>query len=183
MAEVRNRAVFDWLLNQVRTQPVFDGSAYDVAEPDAPDPDLPGLTEGQVGTALSDLIERYFVEGEPRLVMGRREPRFYDNLYPSAVGLAEFEDVERLLEEALPLLEAFVEPVDGISLPRDTTPAEIAGGVVRTSAEAYFEMRLLEAYELLSFERLNETGGHATFMNVRATARGRQVLYQIATGP
>jgi hypothetical protein len=43
-------------------------------------------------------------------------------------------------------------------------------------------MRLLEEQGFLGFRPVNESGGHASFTDVRTTAAGKRWLYTLATG-
>jgi hypothetical protein len=179
--EARNLAVLRWIVDHVRREPVFEGAQYETADLDAPS-DIPGLSEGQVCEALLELIERYEIRGEPHLVPGRREPLSFSHLYPTTYGLARVEDVDVLIAQATPLLRAFLTPADFISLPRANELIELPGGLTRTAPEAFFQMRLLESQGLLEFRPLNEIGGHASFMDVRCTAAGKDWLYRSGVG-
>lgn len=116
--------------------------------------------------------------GEPQLVLGRREPRHFSRLFPTVRGVAELYDLDDLLASAAPLLRAFDEPVDFVSLRRTADPTEIVPGLVLTPPEAYFEMWLLSQFNYLAFEHLRETGGFATLTNVKTTSKGRRWLYE-----
>jgi serine/threonine protein kinase len=179
--EARNLAVLRWLIAYVRSEPVFDAFLYDVLDSSAPSP-LSGLSNGEVGDALTDLIERFEVTGEPHHVLGRREPAHYSNLYPTLYGIERVgDDPDVLIAQAAPLLRAFLTPLDWLSLPASKDLVELPGGLARTPAEAYFQMWLLESQGgLLAFTRMREMGGHASFMDVRCTAAGKEWLYRSA---
>jgi hypothetical protein len=178
--EVRNRVVLEWLITEVRTKPAFGALGYEVEDPEKPSEEIRGLTEGEIGKALADLIELGYITGDPGLVFARKEPRYFHHLYPTPHGVEQVADVDDLLAEAVPMLEAFVDPVDGVSLPSDVVPVEVVPGLMRTPAEAYFQMWLLRYFDLLSFQPLSETGSSVTFMNVHATAPGKRWLYELA---
>jgi len=177
--ENRNRAVLQWVVTQVRDEPVFGGFTYDVPDLDEPTPDVPGLTEGQMAQALQDLIDDGLISGEPQHVFGRREPRHFTHLYPTVAGVEQVHDVDTLLRLAAPLLRAFLDPVDMVTLPRSTEPTEVVPGVILTPPEAYFEMWLLEHFSYLDYRPSAETGGFASLVRVRATSAGRHWLYEL----
>jgi hypothetical protein len=177
--ENRNRAVLQWVVAQVRNEPVFGAFIYDVPDLDDPTPDVPGLTEGQMAQALQDLIDDGLISGEPQHVLGRREPRHFTHLYPTIAGVEQVHDVDALLRLAAPLLRAFLDPVDMVTLPRSTEPTEVVPGVVLTPPEAYFEMWLLAEFGYLDYRPSAETGGFASLVRVRATSAGRHWLYAL----
>jgi hypothetical protein len=179
--EVRNLAVLRWVISHVRREPVFEMWLYDVEDPESPS-DVEGLSRAQVRDGLTDLIESGFVSGEPGLVLGSREPVFFSHVYPTLYGVAEVDDVDVLTAQAEPLLRAFLTPADFVALPYSTEPVEVHGGVTRTPPEAYFEMWLLEQLGFLEWRPLSETGGGVTFMDVKATRRGKQWLYESQGG-
>ena len=180
--EARNLAVLRWLIDRSRTEPAFGAFGYDLSELDGLSTDPPGLTEKQVAEALQDLLDQGHIAGEAHHVMGRREPRFFSRLYPTVPGVDRVYDVNELVLLARPLLRAFLEPVDIVSLPRATEPTEVAGGVVRTPAEAYFEMWLFHELGLLEYTQLFETGGDASFTMVRVPAEGKRWLCESEQG-
>jgi len=174
----RNKlTVLRWLVASVRDEPWFDSGGYDTRDLDTASP-IPGLTERDVGEALSELIEEGMIFGEPQLVLGRREPIHFSRLYPSLAGICRVESLGVLLAQAAPLLRAFVTPADMISLPRSAQPIELHGDVSRTPPEAHFQMMLLAEKGLLDFNRLRESGGGATLTNIRTTSNGKRWLYE-----
>lgn len=180
-AQVRKLAVLRWLVREVRREPTFGTLRYDLPDDlDALSP-IAGMTEGQVGEALLELIEEFAVEGHPQRTMGRREPRYISQLYPTVTGIEQVESVDALGAQATPLLRAFLDPKN-VSLSGSHAPVEIAEGVTLTPAEAYFQMRFLEALGLLELRPLHETGGHATFIDVRTTSEGKRWLYDSGRG-
>jgi Protein kinase domain len=181
-AEARKLAVLRWLVQQARNEPVFNTMGYEIpSDMDVPS-DIPGLTEEQVGTALLELIEDDAVDGEAKHVLGRQMPRHFVRLYPTLVGLGMVDSVDSLTAQAMPLLRAFTKRADGISLPRSHEQVELAPGLSLAPAEAYFQMRLLDAQGLLSFRPLRESGGSAMFMDVHTTTVGKRLLYLASTG-
>lgn len=156
--------------------------SYDIPEDlDAPS-DVVGLTEGQVAESLLELIEDGAIEGDARYTLGRREPRHFVRLYPTHYGVDAVDSVASVTAQATPLLRAFLTSDDWLSIPRSNEPVEIVAGLTLCPAEAYFQMRLLEAQGLLSFRPIHETGGHATFADVRTTVEGKRRLYLASTG-
>jgi hypothetical protein len=177
-AQARKLAVLRWLVQEVRRAPSFGRLRYDLPDDlDVRSPDIPGMTERQVGEALLELLEEYAVEGQPQYTMGRREPRHISQLFPTIGGIEQVESLEALAAQAAPTLRAFLEPRD-VSLPDSNSQVVIAEGLSLTPAEAYFQMHLLEALNFLDFRPLHETGGHATFMDVHATPAGKRWLYE-----
>lgn len=181
-AEGRKLAVLRWLVQHVRREPVFDVMSYDIPDDlDAPSP-VVGLTEGQVAESLLELIEDGAIDGDAQYRMGRREPRHFVRLYPTLYGVDAVDSVASVTAQATPLLRAFLTADDWLSIPRSNEPVEIVAGLTLCPAEAYFQMRLLEAQGLLSFRPIHETGGHATFADVRTTVDGKRRLYLASTG-
>jgi hypothetical protein len=177
-AEARKLAVLRWLIQHVRREPLFDQMLYEIPDDlDAP-ADVSGLTEGQMSEALLELIEEGLIEGNASYAFGRREPRHFGRLYPTLYGIEEVDSVASLTAQATPLLRAFLAVQDWLSLPRSSEPMEIVPGLSLTPAEAYFQMRLLEAQGLLSVRPIHETGGHASFTDVRTTLGGKRRIYE-----
>ena len=155
---------------------------YDIPDDlDSPS-DIPGLTEGQVSEALLELIEDGAIDGEARHTMGRREPRHFLRLYPTLYGIEEIDDLASLTEQAMPLLREHLKPRDWLSLPISNEPIEVATGLTLTPAEAYFQMRLLEAQGLLDFRVMREGGMQTSFADVRTTGDGKRKLYLASKG-
>jgi serine/threonine protein kinase len=180
-AEARRSAVLRWLVQHVRREPVLDVMSYEIPDDlDSPS-DVSGLTERHVCEALLELIEDGAVEGQASYALGRREPVLFTRLYPTFQGIDEIDDVESLTAQATPMLRAYLDSVDWLSLPRSKVPVEIAPGVSLSPPEAYFQMRLLEAQGLLSFRPMQATFGHASFADLRTTSDGRRWLYRQAT--
>ncbi|MGH9319193.1 MAG: protein kinase domain-containing protein [Vicinamibacteria bacterium] len=181
-AETRKLAVIRWLTDKMRREPLFDTFIWNVADDADTASEVHGLTEGQVAGALAELVEEGLVEGEPGHVLGRRGPAYFTNLYPAVQGLSLIYDLDALVSQAAPLLRALLHPADWVHLPESPEPVELPGGLELTAPEAYFQMWLLNAFGLLEFKQLNETGGHMSFMDVRATARGKRWLYESGRG-
>jgi Protein kinase domain len=180
-AEARKLAVLRWLVQRVRSEPVFDRMAYEIPDDLASPSDVPGLTEGQMCEALLELIEDGAIEGEASYALGRREPRDFNGLYPTLYGIEEIDDLASLTEQAMPLLRAYVQMEDWLSLPKSNEPIEIAG-LTLSPAEAHFQMRLLEAQGLLDFRVMHEGGMQTSFADVRTTSDGKRRLYQASRG-
>jgi tRNA A-37 threonylcarbamoyl transferase component Bud32 len=179
--EVRNLAVLRWVISFVRREPVFGMWMYEVGDPESP-AEVEGLSRAQVRDALIDLIESGFVSGEEGLVLGSREPVFFERVYPTVYGLEEVEDIDVVTLQAAPLLRAFLTSADIVGFPYSVEPVEVHGGLTRTPPEAYFEMWLLEQLGFLELEPLAETGGGVSFMDVHATRAGKEWLYRAAGG-
>lgn len=85
-SETRKLAVLRWLVDHVRSEPVFDTLPYATpSDLDAPS-EVAGLTEREVGAALVELIEERLVDGDAQYAFGRREPRHISHLFPRRSG-------------------------------------------------------------------------------------------------
>ena len=104
-AETRRKAVLEWLVATVRTEPVFDRLMYQIEDPDKPSEEVIGLTKGQVGAALGELIDVRVgsLTGEPGgQGFGMSGPRYYSRLFPTALAFLELGNHEEQLRDAAP---------------------------------------------------------------------------------
>jgi hypothetical protein len=181
-AETRRKAVLEWLVATVRTEPVFDRLMYQIEDPDKPSEEVIGLTKGQVGAALGELIDVRVgsLTGEPGgQGFGMSGPRYYSRLFPTALAFLELGNHEEQLRDAAPVANAFLDPVDSITLPADAEFVELPNGIRRTPAETYFQLWLLSAFGYLDMQYLDESGTDRTLLNVHTTIAGQRWLLDL----
>jgi hypothetical protein len=99
--------------------------------------------------------------------------------FPTTLAFLELGSYHDLLRDAAPVAEAFLDPVDGITLSADADFVELPNGIRRTPAEAYFQMWLLSSSGELHMRQLDESGTDRTLMDVYTTMDGQRWLLEL----
>jgi hypothetical protein len=89
----------------VRGEPVFGYLLWNIRDPDDPS-GIDDLTDGEVGMALDELYEEFFVSGERKRVGGGH---YWQHLYPTSRGVFAVEDERVVMAQAAPLLRAVLD--------------------------------------------------------------------------
>jgi hypothetical protein len=142
--ELRTFAVLRWLVNEVRTEPVFRGLWFKVEGGDTPSTDVPGLTEGQVAEAFIDLIQRGYMLGEPHWAAGGSPyPRDIWGLFPTMHAILQLGLVDDLLAASKKLLLALVPLHHGLRHVRNAERELINRGDAQLSSYEWREAMAL----------------------------------------
>jgi serine/threonine protein kinase len=172
--------VLRWLVSTARQDRSLGLNVIDVADPASPSP-ISGLNSGRFSAALDELVETYDVAAERSPERG--DPRHWQNVYPTALGIDRVEQ-GRVQVETLPILRALlrVGPLDILELSAQEEDVAL-GESVMPPQELYFLLRYLRESSLVDFDLQWSGGPTAILLHLSLTGLGRARAASSPTQP